>query len=182
MIYNDIIIPDSRYLPLISKCINNLYTWGFAFDYAAINWDIDKMEPLGLTKWENQNGYLKITIVLNQGLITQDKNVVLDTIYHELAHVIAGPGVQHGQKWLDIVSIIRTKTGLPMRVKATEDETDDQYYLIGYKYAIMCEKCGKIVGFNKKVPVVINPKMIDPKSNSYRFFHADCGGLWRRIK
>lgn len=37
---DDIIIPDTRYIPIIVECIDNLIQWGFDFDYLSIKWDI----------------------------------------------------------------------------------------------------------------------------------------------
>lgn len=67
------------------------------------------MDPLGLTSWKTIDRVLDTTIYLNQGLITQDISIIKDTVYHEIAHVLVGPNVAHGPKWLNIVSFFGKK-------------------------------------------------------------------------
>ncbi len=179
---DDIIIPDTRYIPIIVECINNLTQWGFDFDYLSIKWDIQKMDPLGLTSWKTIDGVLDTTIYLNQGLITQDISIIKDTVYHEIAHVLAGPNVGHGPKWLNIVSFISKKTGLPMQVTQKSESLENEYFLQGHKYALICEKCGRIIGFEEMTDFVKNPRSFDKEHNCYRYTHTGCGGVFKRIK
>lgn len=165
----DILIPDIRYIPIIVECINNLEKWGYAYNYKSINWSVAKMDCVGRASisFYNDNKQV-ITITLNQGLISQNKDTIRDTIYHELAHVIAGINDQHGDKWKTIVSDIRRRTGLPLKVSAEEGDLAEQYSILGYKFSYLCEKCGKVVGTNKEYKNTV-------------LTHINCGGILKRI-
>lgn len=182
MIENEILIPDIRYIPYIKECVNNLKQWGFSYDYRNICWDVRKMQSVGRTEWSLENGEIKTTIILNQGLITLGEENIKDTIYHELGHVLAGPKAGHGEPWLKIMDFIKKKTSLPLTAQVEPEALSDLYYIVGHKYALMCEKCGKIIGFEKEEPFVKNPKEYDEINKCYRFTHKGCGGLWQRIK
>jgi predicted SprT family Zn-dependent metalloprotease len=60
---------------------------------------------------------------------------VKDTILHEIAHALAGPGVGHGQKWKDICVQIGAK---PERCYDSDDTNTPEM-----KYYAVCGACGR---------------------------------------
>ena len=86
-----------------------------------------------------------------------DEADVLDTIRHEVAHALAGPGAGHGRKWIAQCYV----TG------ATPRRCGD-YVTAPQRYTIRCEKCGVTGTRDRK-----------PRSKAY---HRTDGGLiiWTR--
>ena len=168
---DDVLINDIRYIPYIVECVNNMHDWGICFDANKIEWNVKIMDSVGLATSIHSKDSNKLIITLNQGLISQSDSEIKDTIYHELAHIVVGVNNKHGEKWLNLVSIIREKTGLPMKVTATE--LTKSYNLLGYKYALFCQKCGAILGRNTLTNDVENPD---------EYIHNSCGGKLVRIK
>lgn len=101
-----------------------------------------------------------------------DDRTIYDTVYHELAHVIAGPNAEHGAEWKKIVSDIRNRTGLKMQVMANKNDIDELYRIVGYDHSYMCTKCGEIIGINNNDHYFVDSQLI----------HKGCGGILKRIK
>lgn len=138
------------------------------------------MDSFGVTTSVSGEQFIRIT--LNQGLATQSREVIEDTIYHELAHAIVGVKEGHGKEWKRVVKIIRNHTRLPLHVNGEITDVTEAYWMRGYKYVLRCEKCGQTIGFNTKNDLIKNPSEWDEKHNCRRFTHTNCGGSWTRIK
>lgn len=68
----------------------------------------------------------------------------LDTIRHEVAHAIAGPGAGHGPKWKAACA----QTGArPVRCY-----TSDEVAVPSGRYVATCEACGEICGTRNRAP------------------------------
>lgn len=172
-------IPDKKIRSSITKCLRSMKEWGLEVK-GEIRWSLKRMDSFGTTT--SVSGETFVRIALNQGLVTQSRRVVEDTIYHELAHVVAGIKTKHGDEWKRIVTVIRNNTGLPIRVNGRVSDVTNDFWFLGYKYVLRCEQCGQMIGFNTKNDLVNNPGEWDEKHNCRRFTHAGCGGSWVRIK
>lgn len=145
-----------------------------------IRWSMKQIDGFGFTKKKKGGKFIKIE--LNQGLATQSREVIEDTIYHELAHAVVGVKGGHGKKWKEVIGIVREQTGLPLHIKGRIDEVTDEFWFTGHKYVLKCKKCGKIIGINTKNDLVKHPEEWDAIRNRPRFSHTRCGGQWERIK
>lgn len=172
-------IPDVKIQKCITECLRSMKGWGLEVTQ-EIKWSMKKMDAFATTT--SVSGESFIRIALNQGLATQAKRIVMDTIYHELAHVVAGVSRKHGAEWKRVVEIIRQHTGLPIRVNGRIEDITNDFWYMGYKYVMRCDKCGQMVGFNTKNDLVNNPREWDEEHNCQRFTHRECGGSWTRIK
>ena len=99
------IIENEKVRALAKKCVENVIAWGYKLP-RHIEWsegDSDKW--LGLTKFENPS------IILNKKLYKQTNIMIQITVYHELAHLIAGPESGHKGAWRKVVDDFHDKTG-----------------------------------------------------------------------
>lgn len=126
------------------------------------------MEKYGLTEkgWTcvidkakrraGQCRYTKKEIGLSQTYVeNSEENAVEDTILHEVAHAILGPGTGHGWAWkLKAREIGCSGTRL----------TNVEYQMIG-RYKGVCEKCGYVFWMHRK-----------PKRPEAKRHHTRCGG------
>lgn len=172
-------IPDKKVRSVITNCLRSMKEWGLEVK-GEIKWSMKKMDGFGITT--SVKGEAFIRIALNQGLVTQSRKVIEDTIYHELAHVVAGVGKGHGKDWKKVIETIKSHTGLPLHVNGRISDVTNDFWFLGYKYVLRCEKCGQMIGFNTKNDLVKNPGEWDEEHNCQRFTHTACGGAWVRIK
>lgn len=82
--------------------------------------------------------YRKKTIYLSKYIIGGNEYEILDTILHEIAHVLE-PGDGHGRKW-------KRKC---VEIGASPNRTTD-YILCKSKYVYVCETCGKVSSAHRK--------------------------------
>lgn len=164
----------------IIECMARMKEWGL-LTVDNIEWTTQKMTPMGKTFWfRDSEGRIKIS--LNDGLVLQPANIIKDTIYHELAHVVAGRAAGHGEQWKRIIEIIKLKTGLQIQRLASLKEISNRYWTDGgYKYLFRCKTCGRMLGFMKKNEFVKHYDAWDRKNNCRRFTHTGCGGEWELI-
>lgn len=172
-------IPDSKVRHVITECLRSMEGWGLKVN-TEIRWSMKKMDSFGTTSSVKGETFIRIT--LNQGLATQSKKVIADTVYHELAHALVGIKEGHGKEWKRITRIIKNHTNLPLRVNGKISDVTNDYWVTGYKYVLKCTKCGQMIGFNTRSELVDNPDEWDDIHNCKRFTHKDCGGSWVRIK
>lgn len=74
-----------------------------------------------------------------------------DTLKHEIAHAMAGPGYGHGPEWKRMCRMIGAD---PLRLAKLSPEElarmpKTPRQLHGYKYLAVCENCGTIPGVGK---------------------------------
>ena len=170
-------VSDEKIRNVITKCLRNVKAWGLDIGQQPVQWEVKKMNAFGETRWTS----LGVKILLNQGLGTQSNKVIEDTIYHELAHIIARDA-SHGAKWKTVTKFIRQKTKLPLNVTGGIEDVTNDYWMAGYKYVVRCKKCGQMIGFNALNDLVRNPGEWDSEHNCKRFSHSACGGAWERVK
>lgn len=89
--------------------------------------------------------YYQKEISLSKPLIEANDYVqVVDTILHEIAHALVGPGHGHNSVWKRKCVEIGAK---PQRCYSSEDTT-----LVAGKYKAVCGGCGKEYHRHKKIP------------------------------
>ncbi len=80
--------------------------------------------------------YQDQTIRISHSHIVMGTNAeVMDTIKHEVAHALVGPGKGHGPEW---------KT-TAWRIGASPRASTHLSYNVPYKYAIKCGVCGRVL-------------------------------------
>ena len=100
------------------------------------------------------------TIILNQPYASvAKKEDRMNTIIHEILHTLPGC-MNHGENWKYAASIVRKKTGI--EIERTGYNAEYQKYREEnhiYKYAVVCEKCGKKSFFQRMSDVVKYPQL-----------------------
>lgn len=93
-----------------------------------------------------------------------DESIIIDTVLHEIAHVVAGPGTGHGFIWQQFAKIIGAK---PERCQpfGAIDETK----VARYNWFFVCPNCNLTVG------TVRRPKRLDKAC-------PDCCNIYSRGK
>lgn len=82
--------------------------------------------------------YRKKQITLSRRLVELNNQAeVLDTILHEIAHALTGPGVGHGPKWKRIARSIGCSAERCYSPETTVEPPAP--------YCLMCKKCGRVV-------------------------------------
>lgn len=176
-------IKDKRMLTLINSCVKDMKSWGFKLP-VPINW-----YSANCSKRLGQAVYLDNSITLSSFLFkeSEDDNI-RNTIYHELCHLVAGPGTHHGPKWKAVAKIVTEKTGLKIARLAESDKYDyfhSKEFLGKYKYNFKCKKCGIEVHYQKRTKFVntYSDTYLDNQGNKKpRWVCSCCGGTFEKIK
>lgn len=100
-------------------------------------------------KWDNavaragQTRYRSQTISMSKKIVSiNNEDMFMDTLLHEVAHALVGPGKGHGAVWKRKVAQIG---GKPSRCyDASEVETPE------YRYRVVCSNCGMKSGRHRK--------------------------------
>ena len=99
------IIENERVRNLARKCVENVISWGYSLP-RHIEWGEDDSDNwLALTRFKVPS------IILNRRLHKQGDIMIQITVYHELAHLIAGPEANHAGAWRKVVDDFHDKTG-----------------------------------------------------------------------
>ena len=123
-------------------------------------------------------GEADFTIMINSALldIRNPFDTVMNTVLHEMLHTIAGC-MNHGEKWKRYAARIEkeypeyhiTRTA-SYKAEGVCAESIAQM-TVQKKYAVVCEKCGKICKrYSRKTGAAKNPE---------RYTHSMCGGKLR---
>ena len=120
------IIENPKLKMIIFQCMQNMARWGYPVPKKlAFYLDIRKDDlTLGSCREDN-------IILLHKNLlriIASNEDLVYETVYHELAHAVAGLDVGHGEKWQAITRMINQKTGLKIREKTPVELIPDAYW------------------------------------------------------
>lgn len=90
---------------------------------------------LGRVTWK-RDGSIKYMGLSIHHIKLNDENEIRETILHEIAHMIAGPKVQHGTAWKRAA----------MRIGAKAERCSSVAVCPPARYQAVCQKCNKPVG------------------------------------
>ncbi|MCQ2076763.1 MAG: hypothetical protein MJZ20_07000 [Bacteroidaceae bacterium] len=97
-------IKNSRVKKFIKECVDNMKKWGYNIP-ENIKWNEGTS-----SEWLGKTNYSTKTITLNDRICNQSDIMIKITIYHELAHVLAGQNAGHKGSWITITNDIHEKT------------------------------------------------------------------------
>lgn len=148
--------------------------WGF--NVPPIMWTQANLDKtlIGETQQVKFKGSseLGIRIVLNKTGLIDIKGEFENTVYHELAHAVAGMDCVHSERWQKVAEVIRERTGIKIDENMDPTTVPDEYWM-QFKYVLHCNRCGLVVGFDEKNKTVRKP---------HEFVCGRCGGTLERIK
>ena len=93
-------------------------------------------------KWPSPKSDRQTVLELNPRLTTEQ---AMNTIRHEYAHFLAGPGEGHGKKWKELAVQVGAK---PVRC----GEWSDAQRAAISKYAYQCQECGEVYRRVRRIP------------------------------
>ncbi len=100
--------------------------------------------------------YSDNTIVLSTFIYKESDAAIQTIIYHEIGHIIAGPGTHHGPAWQRIVNNISRATGL--KITRCYSDTDMPIHAEEkkslWKYNFRCKGCGGMLHYSKRTVFV----------------------------
>ena len=113
---------DARTLAQVLLNKHELHDWTFAFNR--------RKRAFGLCDFHKRTIYLSAVLTeLNA------EAEVRDTLLHEIAHALAGPGAGHGPTWRKVAQAVGAK---PRRCYSAEEVRQPQS-----RYLLVCPSCGK---------------------------------------
>ena len=170
-------IRDQRILDLIATCKSTVTKLGFT---------IPKKLRFLSCKADHRAGlacYTDTTIVLSTFIFKESDEAICKIIYHEIGHIIAGPGVHHGPAWKKIVNKIGRATNLTIkRCYSAEDlPIHCKEARSASKYTFVCKGCGSEIHYNRRTEFVntYNEIMFNGKP---RWTCRSCGGTFELKK
>ena len=170
-------ITDARALKLIAECIEGV---------KALGYNVPEIRFLQCkaTRRAGLACHGDKTIVLSSWLFNESDKSAKRTIFHEIAHIVAGPGVKHGPGWQSIVrkinktydqNISRLYSDADMPVHAAARKQ------LNYKYIFVCEGCGCELHYRKATKFT---RTYDEKlyNGSPRWTCTKCGHAFKLVK
>lgn len=145
-------ILEHRRLKILADCDRRFKSyckeWGIEKQLPNIAWyTYNDASELGVTIFGDNS------ITLNEKLFSSNPMLLKQTIYHEMAHLIAGYEVNHGKDWTKLVNKINEREGT--KISAYTDPTDmdpaweaDQAEKA--KHIYRCRGCGKFYFVNRE--------------------------------
>ena len=175
-------INNTRILKLINICTKDVQDWGFKLPKEITWYAANCKRRLGLASYST-NSITLSKFLFNE---TKDDNIK-NTIYHELAHLIAGPRTHHGPAWQKVAKVISVKSGLnitKLAETANYEYFNSQAYKDLYKYVFKCTKCGCTLKYQKKTNFVdtYNEMITVGGIQKHRWTCSCCGGHFERVK
>lgn len=140
---------EARKLALLKIKEHNLIGWKFKFDRA--------LKRAGLCS------YTKKTISLSGHFVLRNPiEEVLDTILHEIAHVIAGPAAKHGPIW--------KATCLKIGARPERCRNASQTSMPKGKYQAICGGCNKVFHMHRRPKRKYNCRKCGRITGALNFF------------
>lgn len=169
-------ITDPRILDLISECWDEVESLGFLIPSKLRFLQCRAARRAGLAC------YTDTTIVLSTFIYKESDDAIKTIIYHEIGHILAGPGTHHGPVWRRIVDKISKATGLTItRCYTNKDmpiHAEEKKKL--YKFEFVCTGCGCHLHYMKATKFT---KTYDEKiGDGYRWTCRGCGGHFVSVK
>lgn len=171
-------ITDPRIQELIQECVKGTQEMGFKLPNTLKFLQCKAKRRAGLACYRGP------TIVLSTFLYKEEDNAIKTVIYHELGHIIAGPGTHHGPIWQRIVNEMSMVTALnitrcysdsDLPVHAVETKA------VGYKYNFRCKRCGCELHYHKETKFVKTYDQILSYNGQPRWTCTKCGGSFEKI-
>ena len=126
--------------------------------------------------------YTDTTIVLSTFIYKEKDIAIKSVIYHEIAHIVAGPGTGHGSVWKHITKKISRVTGVPITVKYSDKDmpvaAESKKYF--YRYYFYCTTCGAVIRRMKETEFVktYNQKLANGQP---RWTCSNCHGVFEKF-
>lgn len=110
---------------------------------------------LGRVKYKNNNGVcIPIKIEFSKKLLSSDKNLIIDTIKHEMAHYFVLIDTKQNHKHDAVWKKWAIKLGC--NPQATTCLHNEKSHTETAKYMLKCSQCQKVIGLYKRKGKVIN--------------------------
>lgn len=171
-------ITNQHVLSLIAECVSGTKEMGFKLPSKLKFLQCNAKRRAGLAC------YRDTVIVLSTFLFKESDNAIKTVIYHELGHIIAGPGTHHGPAWQRIVNHMSMVTALnitrcysdsDLPVHAAEQKAK------GYRYNFRCKGCGCELHYHKETKFVKTYDQILSYNGQPRWTCTRCGGTFEKI-
>jgi len=173
-------IKDPHILALIKECVEKTKSLNY---YVPDNL---KFLQCKAEKRAGQASYKTNSITLSTFVYKEQDKHIKQVIYHELAHIVAGPNTHHGPVWKRIANSISRATGLNIsRVYDKEDmpvhyEVRLKNKITRYRYTFRCKKCGAILHYARECKFTRTyNQMLGDKP---RWVCKRCGGSFEKIE
>lgn len=177
-IRNRTVITEPRILTLIEECVTNTKNMGFALPESLRFLERKNAKRVAGTAYTRQK-----VIALSEFIYKEKDSAIKAVIYHELAHIIAGPGVGHGPVWKNIVGKMTKTTGIKITRLYSDEDMPVHAAEVGklWKYAFRCKGCGSTIHYFKATKFC---KTYDQLllSGKPRWTCTKCGGTFEKIK
>lgn len=141
-------------------CRNIAKEYGYELD-VVVEENEKIRSTLGRVKFEMENGrYCLKKIEFSKELLRGDRDLILDTIKHEMAHFLVlketGENHKHDNVWKSYALKLGCRPKATVKVDSRDTSKEK------YKYIARCKKCGKVVAKYKRLSKVIK------KPSNYR--------------
>ena len=170
-------ITDQHIAALIKECIEKVKSLNFSIPENLRFLECNAARRAGLAC------YTDTTIVLSRFIYKENDDAIRKIIYHEIGHIVAGPGVHHGPKWKNIVNKIGNATGLVITrcYKDSDMPVHAEERKSAYKFIFRCTGCGCEIHYNRRTEFVntYNQTMSNGKP---RWTCRRCQGVFEMIK
>ena len=117
-------------------------------------------------------------IEVKEELLETTEKDIITTLIHEILHTCDNCQ-NHGPQWKAYAGRVNQKYGLNIKRATSSEEKGLVKDITNYKYAIRCEKCGKMIYKNRLSNSIKYP-------NQYHHIKNDeglnCGGCFERVK
>ena len=170
-------ITNERVLGLIQECLTNSKSMGFTIPQRLRFLECKAKRRAGLAC------YGDTTIVLSTFIYKETDIAIKSIIYHEIAHIVAGPYAHHGPVWQKVINKMSTTTGI--KITRCYSDADMPIHAeekkASWKYNFCCQGCGCQLHYMRKSEFVktYNHKMLNGKP---RWTCAHCGGTFKLVK
>lgn len=177
-IRNRTAITEPRILTLIEECVTNTKNMGFAIPESLRFLERKNAKRVAGTAHHNPK-----IIALSRFIYKEKDDAIKAVIYHELAHIIAGPGVHHGPVWKNIANKMTKVTGI--KITRLYDDEDMPVHTAEvsslWKHVFRCKKCGSTVHYFRTTAFCKTFDQLLP-SGKPRWTCTKCGSTFEKIK
>lgn len=170
-------ITNPHILNLIKECLDNTKKMGFAIPSNLRFLQCEAKRRAGVAC------YRDTTIVLSTFIFKEQDPAIKSIIYHEIGHIVAGPGAKHGPVWKKVVNKMTRTTGI--KITRLYSDADMPIHAVEkqrfYKYIFKCKDCGCIVRYTKMTSFV---KTYDQEiaPGRPRWTCSRCGSTFEKVQ